>query len=319
MKHKEYNNIVTSNGNSFAQKKLYNGKELQDELGLDWFDYGARNYDPSIGRWINIDPLASNYYTMSPYTYVLNNLINYTDPDGRYVRGDKTTKLSKFMQYFRLWEVEAIKYRKSFYGKWTTHVEPVNDAKIRVFDHDFRATEQIINKVGKNEKFSYNKAFGKYLDVGLPLDVAHFFKMAELAKSYPDFAVRMAYINEEYNQLENENPKGRTSAFSPEDLFSNELGVIFGSSIGTHDNMGDFLEEFFNEVKTLFTTNELKDGKYLKESNIKKLRSLAKKYYGTTDLREFTKDKDIYKLENIKKINNNAAKKNLPFYDFGND
>jgi len=62
---------------------LYNGKEIQDELNIGWFDYGARMYMPETGRWGVIDPLTEKYMPISPYAYGLNNPIIFVDRDGR--------------------------------------------------------------------------------------------------------------------------------------------------------------------------------------------------------------------------------------------
>ena len=68
-------------------KYRYNGKELQDMKiggrGLDWYDYGARFYEPALGRWHVLDPLAEKAYETSSYVYVRNNPLNAIDPDGR--------------------------------------------------------------------------------------------------------------------------------------------------------------------------------------------------------------------------------------------
>jgi len=62
----------------------YNGKEFQDELGLNWYDYGARMYMPDIARWGQIDPLAAKAFSLTPYRYSFNNPVKFIDPDGVY-------------------------------------------------------------------------------------------------------------------------------------------------------------------------------------------------------------------------------------------
>ena len=60
-------------------KYLYNGKELQHELGVNWYDYGARNYQADLGRWFNIDPLAEKYASFSSYNFTLGNPVRLID------------------------------------------------------------------------------------------------------------------------------------------------------------------------------------------------------------------------------------------------
>ena len=67
---------------SSVQPYKYNGKELDRQGGLDWYDYGARHYDVALGRWHVVDPMAEKYYLWSPYAYCLGNPVRFIDPTG---------------------------------------------------------------------------------------------------------------------------------------------------------------------------------------------------------------------------------------------
>lgn len=83
LEHQGYNNNPNPTyGNVVSEQYKYNGKELQDELGLNVYDYGARNYMPDIGRWGSIDNKSEKFISLSPYHYAGNNPILYLDVDG---------------------------------------------------------------------------------------------------------------------------------------------------------------------------------------------------------------------------------------------
>ena len=70
---------------SSTQDYLYSGKELTRFNALNWYNYGARWYDPTTLRWNGVDPMAEKYTTVSPYNFCLNNPMRYIDPDGKKV------------------------------------------------------------------------------------------------------------------------------------------------------------------------------------------------------------------------------------------
>ena len=81
--------ISSKAAGGMGNKFQFGGKELQskefnDGSGLDLYDFEARYFDPEIGRWHNLDPLADKAYSLTPYRYSFNNPMLFVDPDGRW-------------------------------------------------------------------------------------------------------------------------------------------------------------------------------------------------------------------------------------------
>ena len=72
---------ITNTYNPYRYR--FNGKEWVTQGLPSRYDYGARMYDPAVGRFLTVDPLAGKYPSSSPYNYVDNNPILRIDPDGR--------------------------------------------------------------------------------------------------------------------------------------------------------------------------------------------------------------------------------------------
>ncbi|MFH1751036.1 MAG: RHS repeat-associated core domain-containing protein [Candidatus Micrarchaeota archaeon] len=79
----EYYAFGTEKASAGETKFKFTGKELDD---TGFYYYGARYYDPSIGRFLSADALTGSIgspQSLNRYAYALNNPIEFIDPDGK--------------------------------------------------------------------------------------------------------------------------------------------------------------------------------------------------------------------------------------------
>jgi len=129
-------NYLSGSKSYEKNKYLYNGKELNDEFGLDWYSYGSREYDAQLGRFHVIDNYSEKYYSMTPYQYGGNNPVLFID-----VNGDSISVAERYRNQFN----SAL---ESAFGKKASNFSYTSSGKLKYngTKKDFKGDERKVFK-----------------------------------------------------------------------------------------------------------------------------------------------------------------------------
>jgi len=150
--------IAHINFNEPDLRCVWNFAELQKQ-GVNWYDYGARMYDPAIGRWHSIDPQQEKGHSLSPYNFTFNNPLNFVDPDGEWPWEDSNVRSAR--RYARNNGLKPHTWKSQSTGRKWAYVHNGNSGATKVFKpgrdrtaigNTFNAGDQALNRAkGKSD------------------------------------------------------------------------------------------------------------------------------------------------------------------------
>ncbi|HLG39513.1 MAG TPA: RHS repeat-associated core domain-containing protein, partial [Chitinophagaceae bacterium] len=139
--------ISSKAAGSLDNKYEYNGQEIQEDFDIDWYQYKWRNYDPQIGRFFCVDPLAPKYEYLTPYQFASNNPISMRELEGlegiKFQEVDENGNLQRHVVQQTVYVVVVDKWDK----KGTGRKEPKDRVESSYTSADVATVKEILNSV----------------------------------------------------------------------------------------------------------------------------------------------------------------------------
>jgi RHS repeat-associated protein len=125
----------------------FNGMEKDDEIKsseCSSYDFGARMYDPRVGRWLSRDPLFFKQPDQSPYKAFLNCPILFADPDGR----DEFQRIIVYNEKGQLQRTNAKKVKADVYLSGGPHPDANFGSLSNGYNFYSKTTRVIVDSEG---------------------------------------------------------------------------------------------------------------------------------------------------------------------------
>ncbi len=219
-----YGNMLESPGTvEQPYTYTYTGRELDQETGL--YYYRARYYDAATGRFLQQDPLRLGGGSVNLYGYVLNSPVGFTDPSGLFLE--------------RFFCGSRNGYHKTSISA-DEFIEYVGNRNLRDLQYDYSSSNAPESEAPGPKKDSVRYVRDP-ADPNSVIDMRHFLVVGKQGQLFG--------LGVEIGQALSSNPDARSSAFDPQDFYSNALGAQFFATANPIQNFGDQLRAFFAKRK----------------------------------------------------------------------